>query len=143
MIITIASGKGGTGKTTVATNLALSISDRVQLLDCDVEEPNAHIFINPKIIEKKSVVVPVPKLNEDICIHCGKCAEVCAYNAVAVLSNKVLIFPELCHSCGACQYFCPTKAMTEMDKQVGILEIGRRGNLEFIHGQLNESYYNR
>lgn len=136
MIITIASGKGGTGKTTIATNLALSIENNVQLLDCDVEEPNAHIFIKPKIIKKKSVVVPVPQIDEDKCTRCGKCAEVCAYNAIAVLSKKVLVFPELCHSCGSCQYFCPTNAITEVDRQIGILEIGIKDNLDFIHGKL-------
>ncbi len=136
MIISIASGKGGTGKTTVATNLALSITENVQLLDCDVEEPNAHIFIKPKTIKKTSVTVPIPQVTTDKCTLCGKCADICAYNAIVVLPNKVLIFPELCHSCGACQYFCPTKAINEIDKQIGFIEIGQKDNLEFIQGKL-------
>lgn len=137
MIITVASGKGGTGKTTIATNLALSIESNVQLLDCDVEEPNAHIFIKPKITETKSVVVPVPQVDGDKCIHCGKCAEVCAYNAIAVFSQKVLVFSELCHGCGSCQYFCPAQAISEVNKNIGLFEIGIKGNLDFVHGKLN------
>jgi MinD superfamily P-loop ATPase len=136
MIISVASGKGGTGKTTISTNLALSIADNVQLLDCDVEEPNAHIFIKPKIVEKKAVVVPVPQINEERCVNCGKCAEVCAYNAIAVLSKKVLVFSELCHSCGSCQYFCPFGAISEVSKQIGFIEVGKKNNLDFIHGKL-------
>ena len=137
MIIAIASGKGGTGKTTVATNLALSIKDEVQLLDCDVEEPNADIFIQPKIISEKLVLVPVPKVNEEKCIYCGKCAAICAFNAIAVIAKKVLIYPELCHHCGACQYFCPTRAIQEVDKEMGVVKFGNRDHLEFIQGQLN------
>ena len=104
MIISIASGKGGTGKTLVATSLALSMknADRVQLLDCDVEEPNDHVFLKPAITGSEAVSIAVPKVDEDRCTYCGKCAEVCAYNAIAVLGNHVLIFPQLCHGCGAC-----------------------------------------
>jgi len=104
MIISIASGKGGTGKTLVATNLALSTKDAngVQLLDCDVEEPNDHVFLKPAITGSEAVSIAVPKVDEDRCTYCGKCAEVCAYNAIAVLGNHVLIFPQLCHGCGAC-----------------------------------------
>jgi MinD superfamily P-loop ATPase len=137
MIISIASGKGGTGKTTIATNLALSIKDNVQLLDCDVEEPNAHIFIRPEFIDTKPVLVPVPLIDYKKCTFCGKCASICAFNAVAVISKKVLIFPELCHSCGSCQYFCPAKAISEVENEIGILEFGKKNNLEFIHGKLN------
>lgn len=137
MIISIASGKGGTGKTTIATNLALSIKDNVQLLDCDVEEPNAHIFIRPKFIDKNPVLVPVPHVDYEKCIFCGKCASVCAFNAIAVIPEKILIFPELCHSCGACQYFCPTDAICETKREIGIIEFGKKNKLEFIHGKLN------
>jgi MinD superfamily P-loop ATPase len=137
MIISIASGKGGTGKTTIATNLALSIKDDVQLLDCDVEEPNAHIFIQPKFIDKNPVLVPVPHVDYEKCNFCGKCADICAFNAIAVTSGKVLIFPELCHSCGACQYFCPTQAIHELNREVGSIEFGAKNNLEFIKGKLN------
>jgi len=137
MIISIASGKGGTGKTTISTNLALSIEDNVQLLDCDVEEPNAHIFIRPKFIDKNPVLVPVPQVDYEKCTFCGKCASVCAFNAITVIPGKVLIFPELCHSCGSCQYFCPTRAICEIKREVGIIEFGKKNKLEFIHGKLN------
>jgi len=137
MIISVASGKGGTGKTTISTNLALSIEDNVQLLDCDVEEPNAHIFIQPKFVDKKSVLVPVPQVDYKKCTFCGKCASICAFNAIAVVSKRVLIFPELCHSCGACQYFCSTKAISEIEKEIGVIEFGKKDNLEFTHGKLN------
>jgi len=136
MIIAIASGKGGTGKTTVAVNLALSISD-AQLLDCDVEEPNAHIFIKPKIKNKELVSIPVPEVDKSKCDGCGRCQEVCAYNAIAVVNKKVLIFPELCHGCGSCGYFCPQHAIKEINKEIGSVEIGKRDNLLFVHGKLN------
>ena len=137
MIISIASGKGGTGKTTVATNLALSMDRTVQFLDCDVEEPNAHIFLKPQIEQRKSVGIPVPEVNEEKCTHCGKCQEICAFNAIAVIKNKVLIFPELCHGCGGCSLLCPEKAIREVDKEIGIIQIGKVGPIEFINGKLN------
>lgn len=137
MIISIASGKGGTGKTTVAVNLALAIEKSVQLLDCDAEEPNAHIFIKPKIIEKKSVFVPMPEVDREKCNLCGKCAKICAYNAIAVVKGKLLIFHELCHGCGACSYLCPQKAIREVNKEIGYLEIGNKNELDFVHGKLN------
>ena len=136
MIISVASGKGGTGKTTVATNLALSL-DKIQFLDCDVEEPNAHLFLKPKILKSHPVTIPVPKINESKCNYCGRCSEVCAYNAIAVIKNKVLIFPELCHGCGGCNILCPQNAISEEGKKVGVVEIGDAGNIQFIHGKLN------
>ena len=138
MVISIASGKGGTGKTTVATNLALSISN-AQLLDCDVEEPNSHIFIKPEIKNREIVSIPVPAVDESKCNSCGKCQEVCVYNAVAIVNGKVLIFPELCHGCGSCSYFCPEEAIKEIDKEVGVVELGDKESLEFVHGKLNIS----
>ena len=137
MIISIASGKGGTGKTTVATNLALSVEEDVQLLDCDVEEPNAHIFIQPQFFNQTSVVVAIPQVDNKKCTFCNRCASVCAFNAIAVIPGKILVFPELCHSCGACQYFCPVQAINEIDKEIGIIKFGIKNKIDFIHGQLN------
>ena len=139
MIISIASGKGGTGKTLVATSLALALSDnyKVQLLDCDVEEPNAHIFLHSTINQSQPVFLSIPKVDETKCNYCGKCAEVCAYNAIAVVKKKVLIFPELCHGCGACSYLCPESAITEAGKEIGVVERGNSVNIDFIQGKLN------
>jgi MinD superfamily P-loop ATPase len=141
MIISVASGKGGTGKTTIAVNLALALAkDReknVQFLDCDVEEPNAHLFLEPVITNSESVEIPVPKINDKKCNYCGKCAEVCVFNAIAVTKNKVLVFPGLCHGCGACTLFCPEKAITEEGNEIGVLEEGKAGPINFTHGRLN------
>jgi len=139
VIISVASGKGGTGKTLVATNLALSLAreDRVQLLDCDVEEPDAHIFLKPIFNQSKPVFIPIPQVDEEKCTYCGQCAEVCAYNAIAVIKNKVLVFPELCHGCGACSYLCPEDAITEVGREIGVVEIGNSKGIEFIHGKLS------
>jgi len=139
MIISIASGKGGTGKTLVATSLALSLKDKhkVQLLDCDVEEPNDHVFMKPTITCSEAVSIPVPSVNEEKCTHCGKCGEVCAYNAIAVTKQKVLIFPELCHGCGACGYLCPEKAISEVDNEIGVIETGNAAGIKFGHGKLD------
>ncbi len=136
MIISIASGKGGTGKTTVATNLAFAVG-KVHIMDCDVEEPNSHIFIKPKITLKKPITIPLPEIDKSKCNFCGKCAEVCAFNALAVLKTDVLVFKELCHSCGACEYFCPQKAIREVTKTIGYIESGKKGNLLFTGGKLN------
>jgi len=136
MIISIASGKGGTGKTTVATNMAVSIGSDVQLLDCDVEEPNAHLFINPVIEVSKKVYTPVPQIDEEKCNFCKKCAQICRFKAIAVIKETVLTFPELCHSCGGCVEVCPEKAITETGRELGVIEIGHRNNLAFVHGRL-------
>jgi MinD superfamily P-loop ATPase len=139
MIISVASGKGGTGKTLVATSLALSLIDnyKVQLLDCDVEEPNANILLRLDMKPSQPVYIPIPKVDETKCTYCGKCAEVCAYNAIAVLKQKMLVFPELCHGCGACSYLCPESAITEEGREVGIVEMGNSGNLELVQGRLD------
>lgn len=138
MIISVASGKGGTGKTLVAVNLALSLENetKVQFLDCDVEEPNAHIFLKPVIDHREGVSIPVPQVDEQKCSFCGKCAEVCAYNALAVLKSHVLVFAELCHGCGACSYLCPEDAISEVGREIGVVERGRSGEIEFVHGRL-------
>lgn len=138
VIISVASGKGGTGKTLVATSLALSLQNEkpVQLLDCDVEEPDAHILLKPLFSHQQTVSIPIPRVDEAKCNYCGQCAQVCAYNAIAVIEKKVLIFPELCHGCGACTYLCPEDAISEEGKEIGILEFGQSRGIEFIHGQL-------
>ena len=138
MIISVASGKGGTGKTLVATSLALSLQSEkpVQFLDCDVEEPDAHILLKPSFSHKEVVSIPIPQVDEEKCTYCGKCAEVCAYNAIAVIEKRVLLFPELCHGCGACSYLCPEDAVSEIGREVGILETGQSRGIEFIHGKL-------
>jgi MinD superfamily P-loop ATPase len=136
MRISIASGKGGTGKTTVATNLALSIGSNVQLLDCDVEEPNAHLFIHPVFEVTDTVFTPVPDVNEKKCTYCGKCAEICQFKAIAVLEKAVLVFSELCHSCGGCMEVCPEGAITEKGRELGVIQKGRHNGIEFIHGKL-------
>lgn len=138
MIITVASGKGGTGKTLVATSLALSLKEQgnVQLLDCDVEEPNDHIFMDPVITRSEAVCIPVPLVDEAKCTYCGKCSHACAYHAIAVLGEHVLTFPELCHGCGACSYLCPEKAITEEDKKTGVVESGHSNGVKFVQGRL-------
>jgi len=139
MIISVASGKGGTGKTLVATSLALSLKDidKVQLLDCDVEEPNDHVFLKPEITSSKAVSILVPRVDKAKCTYCGKCAEVCAYNAIAVLGDHVLTFPQLCHGCGACSYLCPEKAISEVANEIGVLETGYADGVDFAHGKLS------
>lgn len=136
MIISIASGKGGTGKTTVATNLAVSVGSKVQILDCDVEEPNSHLFIRPVIDEVETVTTPVPVVNEEKCTLCGKCGDICQFKAIVVIGETVLPFPELCHSCGGCMEVCPEKAITETGRELGIVERGKKNGIEFVHGRL-------
>lgn len=138
MRIAIASGKGGTGKSTVTTNLAYYLSKiykDIALLDCDVEEPNCHIFMKPEYTYSKLIYVPTPKIDPEKCIACGKCAEVCQYNALAFVKNKVLLFEELCHGCGSCKLICPTQAISEDGREVGILEAGMAQGFNFIHGK--------
>ncbi|MBN1224725.1 MAG: ATP-binding protein [Candidatus Aminicenantes bacterium] len=139
MILSIASGKGGTGKTTIAVNLALSLREThaVQFLDCDVEEPNAHFFLKPHLQSNRVVSIPIPEIIEEKCTYCGRCAEVCAYNALAVLKDTVLVFPELCHGCGGCSLLCPEKAIKEKDQRIGIIEVGSSSNIQFVHGKLD------
>ena len=139
MIISVASGKGGTGKTLVATSLALALKDRykVQLLDCDVEEPNDHIFLKPSLTHTEPVTIPVPQVDETKCTYCGRCAQVCAYNAIAVLGKHMLTFPQLCHGCGACSYLCPEQAISEVASEIGVVETGEADGIDFGHGRLS------
>ncbi len=136
MIISVASGKGGTGKTTVATNLALSVGN-AQFIDCDVEEPNANIFLKTKIKEHEDVSVNIPKIDKIKCNFCGKCSEFCVYNALAVVPSKILVFPELCHSCGGCELVCPKDAVSWNKRVIGRIEHGQAGDIDFYHGLLN------
>ncbi|KYK21959.1 (4Fe-4S)-binding protein [Thermoplasmatales archaeon SG8-52-4] len=136
MKIAVASGKGGTGKTTVAINLALSLGEG-QFFDCDVEEPNANIFIKAKIKESKKVTVSIPEIDKTKCNYCGKCSNFCAYNALAVVKSNVLVFPELCHSCGGCELICPKDAINWCECEIGKVEHGHVNGIDFYHGLLN------
>ena len=136
MIIAVASGKGGTGKTTIATNLAKSIGRGVQLIDCDVEEPNSHLFLNPQIIKNEDVSIPRPHVDLGKCTYCGECAEICRFSAIVVVKEYVLVFPELCHGCGGCSKVCPEDAISEIPKSIGILEQGMALPMGFVHGRL-------
>ncbi len=140
MNIVIASGKGGTGKTFVATNLAYVLSKNkreVCYLDCDVEEPNGHLFLKPDIEKEEDVKILAPaEVDEKKCTNCGRCSEVCKYNAIATVKDKVLIFKELCHNCGACAIACPEGAIIEKERKIGTLKHGRAGNIDFHYGLL-------
>jgi MinD superfamily P-loop ATPase len=134
--LAVASGKGGTGKTTVATNLALSL-ENILLLDCDVEEPDSQIFLKMNLKKCEDVCIPVPKIDENKCNFCGKCSDFCQYNAIAVVPDKILVFPELCHGCGGCSLVCPEDAISEEPRVIGVIEGGKSNNLEFFQGLLN------
>jgi len=136
MIISIASGKGGTGKTTIATNLAAALEEPVQLLDCDVEEPNAHLFLKPEIQRSYDFQLEVPEIDLEKCTFCGKCQEICQFNAIAILPEMALTFPELCHSCGGCFLVCPENAVKSRTRSIGVVEVGYRKNIRFVHGRL-------
>lgn len=135
-VIAVASGKGGTGKTTVAAGMAI-VTGRALLLDCDVEEPNAHLFLRPKITQTEAVTIPVPEIDRERCNLCGRCAEGCQFHAIALIGQQVLVFPELCHGCGTCALACPEDAIREVPRQVGVVECGSAGKIAFVHGRLN------
>ena len=136
MIVAIASGKGGTGKTTVAVNLALSLSGNVQLLDCDVEAPNVHLFLEAQPEGREVVGIPVPVVDADLCNQCGECSRLCQYNAIAVLGTGVVVFPELCHGCGGCALVCPEDAISEVMRPIGVVEESRSGSVHLVQGRL-------
>ncbi len=145
MLIAVASGKGGTGKTTIAANLAVSLAragERVQLLDCDVEEPNCHLFLRPEIHESATVYLPTPRVDADKCTGCGRCGDVCEFSAIVCIAPRdggkrnVLTFPELCHACGGCALACPEKAIAEIPREIGVVEEGRADGLAFVQGRL-------
>jgi len=139
MRVAVASGKGGTGKTTIAVNLALALSTeaRVQLLDCDVEEPNAHIFLDPQIESTRSVDKLLPRIDEARCTRCGACVEACEFHALARFGETMLVYDALCHGCGRCGLVCPADAISEVPHQLGVIETGTARGFPFAHGRLN------
>ena len=136
MRIAVASGKGGTGKTSVAVNMALSIG-KVQILDCDVEEPNVHILLRPTIGETLPVELLVPKIIEEKCDYCGECAKFCQFNALFVAGETAMVFPELCHSCGGCSIVCPNDAIVEESRQIGRIVKGSADDIDVVYGEIN------
>ncbi|MGD8439623.1 MAG: ATP-binding protein [Holophagae bacterium] len=137
MIIAIASGKGGTGKTTVAVNLALTVGHDVHLLDCDVEAPNAHLFLGAQPHARVEIGIPVPEIDHERCTLCAECSRVCQFNAVAVLGSRAVVFPELCHGCGACTLLCPERAISETSRCIGVIEESAASDVRLIQGRLN------
>ena len=139
MIITVASGKGGTGKTTIATHLAVVLAQNghaVQLLDADVEAPNAFLFLKPENMSTRAVELAVPQIDQKRCTLCHRCNEVCEFNAIAVFGTSVLVFPELCHACGGCTLACPENAIKEIPHQTGVIHSGQAGTLRCLSGEL-------
>jgi MinD superfamily P-loop ATPase len=136
MRIAVASGKGGTGKTLVALNLALSINAD-QVLDCDVEEPNDYIFLQPKKTTSEPVEVLIPEIDEKKCTYCRKCAELCQFNSLFIAGETAIVFPELCHSCGGCKLVCPENAITEKPRSIGEIYVGDVDGIELVYGKLN------
>ncbi len=136
MKIAVASGKGGTGKTLVSTNLVSVIAGGCVYLDCDVEEPNGHLFLRPEQLASTDVSILVPSIDESLCTHCGRCAAVCKFNALIDAKTKVLLFPLMCHGCGSCAYHCPEKAITEVNRKIGVVEDGVFANGRMLTGRL-------
>jgi MinD superfamily P-loop ATPase len=139
MILTVASGKGGTGKTTVSVNLALVASAagrQVHLCDCDVEEPNAHLFLSPNFTTTRDVTLPLPVVDQDLCAHCGKCSEICEFNAIASMPTKTIVFADLCHSCSGCWLVCPEKAIGQGVRNLGTVSTGSAHGMKFSQGKL-------
>ncbi|HZK33900.1 MAG TPA: ATP-binding protein [Bacillota bacterium] len=136
MTIAVLSGKGGTGKTLVAVNLASLAGDSVYI-DCDVEEPNGHLFFKPKAIKEEEVTVKIPRVDNDLCNGCRKCVDFCNFNALAYTGNKLMVFEDVCHSCGGCTILCPKKALSEKERPIGRVEKGQAGGVSLYTGILN------
>jgi MinD superfamily P-loop ATPase len=137
MRLSIASGKGGTGKTTVAVNLALATTGPVHLVDCDVEEPNAHLFLKTQGLRERVVSLPIPKVDPARCDGCGRCSRFCKFNAIACFGAVPYISPELCHACGGCVRVCPQRALREMPHRIGTINTSVRGGLTLVEGRLD------
>ena len=136
MIISIASGKGGVGKTSVAVNLALAIG-KARILDCDVEEPNVNIFFGFDLKKVKDANVLIPSIDKQKCTLCGDCAKACRYNALAMLPKDIMLFPELCHGCGLCKMVCSYDAIEEVPRKIGEIYYGEKNGIELYQGLLN------
>ncbi len=137
MNIAVASGKGGTGKTTVSVNLARAFGASVQLLDCDVEAPNAHLFLSGDPVRSDTITLPIPHIDPDHCTDCGECSRFCEYHAMVSLGTTPLVFPEMCHGCGGCMKVCPTQAITETDHRIGVIEKRIAGHVTLHSGRLD------
>lgn len=136
MTIAVLSGKGGTGKTLVSVNLA-AVAEKSIYLDCDVEEPNGHLFFKPENIHEEDIPIKIPNVDKELCNGCRKCVDFCNFNALAYIKDKVVVFEEVCHSCGGCSIVCPQNAISEIDKVIGKIQKGRSGNVEVSTGILN------
>jgi MinD superfamily P-loop ATPase len=136
MQIAVASGKGGTGKTIISTSLALCAPGPVQYLDCDVEEPNGHIFLKPELTSRERCTVIVPQILEEKCTYCGKCRDICRFNAITLFAKTIMTFPEMCHSCLGCFQVCSEGAIVRSEREIGVLEAGMAGNISFVHGRM-------
>jgi MinD superfamily P-loop ATPase len=137
MILAVASGKGGTGKTTVAVNLARVIGADVHLFDCDVEEPNAHLFLQGESRLREIVNIPIPMVDETLCDGCGECGRFCEFNAIVSFGDAPLVFPNMCHGCGGCAKVCPKEAIREVDKRIGVIDTLASGNITLFTARLD------
>ena len=137
MILAVASGKGGTGKTTIAVNLAYALDREVQLLDCDVEEPNAQLFLNGALLSTEEVTIPIPQIDASLCNGCGECSRFCEYNAIVSYGTMPLVFADMCHGCGGCMKVCPPQAIREVDHRIGVIETFSAGKITLIQGKLD------
>src|ERR1035437_3715072 len=140
MKLALVSGKGGTGKTTIATNLTVTLARRgqtVAYVDCDVKAPNGHLFLRPDIARENPVGRLVPRVDQERCLHCGDCARICRFNAILCLPERMLVYDELCHRCGGCALVCPAQAITEASHPMGVVKTGAAGKVQFVSGTLN------